>query len=133
MSLYLDFAILRQSYAMHLYQKQLIPREVGGVFSHYSREGMDYGYIEYLYKAMANETNASAKMSMFHQIKGHEAYREYYSPSLWSINHLIQLDQQPNLELKEPRWEIYKISLSFLAKRKLNSKNQSKLFNELFI
>ena len=29
------------------------------------------------------------------------------------INHLIQFDEKPNLEIQEPRWEIYKISISF--------------------
>ena len=84
---------------------------------------MDYSYIEYLHKAMANATDASKedKMDLFHLIKGHEGFRDYYSSALWHINHLIQLDEEPNLDLKEPRWEIYKISLSFLKKCKLNT------------
>ena len=85
-----------------------------------SHKRMDYSYIEYLHKAMANETDASVKMNTFHQIKLHEGCRDYYGSSLRQINHLIQLDEKPNLELKEPRWEIYKISLSFLNKCKQN-------------
>ena len=88
-----------------------------------SHERMDYSYIEYLHKAMANATDASKeeKMDLFHLIKWHEGFRDYHSSSLRQINHLIQLDEKPNLELKEPRWEIYKISLSFLKKCKLNT------------
>jgi len=84
---------------------------------------MDYSYIEYLHKAMANATNESKeyKMDLFQIIRVHEGFRDYYGSSLWQINHLIQLDEKPNLELKEPRWEIYKISLSFLTKCKLNT------------
>ena len=69
---------------------------------------------------MANSPKED-KMELFHLIKMHEGFRDYYGSSLWQINHLIQLDPKPNLELKEPRWEIYKISLSFLTKRKLNT------------
>ena len=88
---------------------------------------MDYSYIEYLHKAMANATDASKvdKMDLFHLIKIQEGLRDYYGSSLRQINHLIQLDAKPNLELKEPRWEIYKISLSFLTKRKLNTNLQT--------
>ena len=86
-----------------------------------SLKRMDYGYIEYLHKAMVNGTDVSGKMEMFHIIKKHEGYRDYYSIALWQINHLIQLDEKPNFELKEPRCEIYKISLSFLQKCKLNA------------
>ena len=39
---------------------------------------------------------------------------------LRQINHLIQIDEKPNLELKEPRWEIYKISISFSFQSKNN-------------
>ena len=85
-----------------------------------SHKRMDYSYIEYLHKAMAN-TPKEDKMELFHLIKMHEGFRDYYSSSLWQINHLIQLDEEPNLDLKEPRWEIYKISLSFLKKCKLNT------------
>ena len=86
-------------------------------------ERIDYSYIEYLHKAMANATDASQenKMDLFHLIKAREGFRDYNDSSLRQINHLIQLDEKPNLELKEPRWEIYKISLSFLTKCKLNT------------
>ena len=81
---------------------------------------MDHSYIEYFYKAMANEPSESLKANIFHTIKLHEADRDYHKSSLRQINHLIQLDERPNFELKEPRCEIYKISLSFLMKCKLD-------------
>ena len=83
---------------------------------------MDYSYIEYLRKAVdsCNDSNctdaAYGKMRLFHLLKLHEGFRDYYTPSLRHINHLIQLDKKLNLELNEPRCEIYKISLSFLTK-----------------
>ena len=89
-----------------------------------ARKRMDYSYIEYLHKAMTNESKED-KMELFHLIKMHEGFRDCYGSSLRQINHLIQLDAKPNLELKEPRWEIYKISLSFLTKRKLNTNLQT--------
>ena len=72
----------------------------------------DYGYIEYFRKSMKNAYDPGL---VYSQIKLHEAERDYYTESLWQINHLIQIDEKPNLELKEPRWEIYKISVSFEA------------------
>ena len=111
----------------HLYKKQIdhnhsSPADPSGTIE--SRKGMNYGYIEYLHKAMANRTDASENVEDFHMIKMHESFRDYYSISLWPINHLIQLDEKPNFELKEPRWEIYKISLSFELKRKLNTNSR---------
>ena len=73
----------------------------------------DYGYIEYYHKAMANYTDPEERSDVFYRIKYHEARRDYFTQSMRQINHLVQIDEQPNLELKEPRWEIYKISLSF--------------------
>ena len=96
------------SYGTHLYQKQRFkdPTEI------------DFGYIEYLRKSMMNETCLTRIEIQFKTVKFHEGLRDYCSPSLKQINHLIQLDQKPNLELKEPKWELYKISISFLRTRK---------------
>ena len=85
-----------------------------------NRYEIDYGYIEYFEKAKANTPALEHKILMDNLIKTHEAMRDYYSRSLKQINHLIQIDEIPNLELEEPRWEIYKISLSFRAQRKIH-------------
>jgi len=43
-----------------------------------------------------------------------ESTRDVFAvSSLRQFNHLIQFDDKPNFEIKEPRWEIYKISLTF--------------------
>ena len=43
-----------------------------------------------------------------------ESARDFFAvSSLRQFNHLIQFDDKPNFEIKEPRWEIYKISLTF--------------------
>ena len=78
----------------------------------------DYSYIEYFYKAMKNYTNVNKKADVYHNIISNEAHRDYHTPSVRHINHLIQIDEKPNLELREPRCEIYKISLSFQPRRK---------------
>ena len=49
-----------------------------------------------------------------------EAERDYFTASLRQINHLIQIDEKPNLEMMEPRWELYKISISFQHIGKFN-------------
>ena len=73
----------------------------------------NYEFIEYYKKAMANSTIPDITNQLFHKIKYHGAFRDHFTPSLRHINHLIQIDGKPNLELTEPRCEIYKISLSF--------------------
>ena len=73
----------------------------------------NYSYIEYYRKAMMNHTDPGAKLTKLLVLKYHEGRRDYFSPSLRQINHLIQIDEKPNLELMEPKWELYKISISF--------------------
>ena len=86
---------------------------------------MDYGYIDYMKKALAMTTDPAARMPMIQFMKMHEAERDYYTPSLRQINHLIQIDEKPNLELKEARCEIYKLSLSFGTKCRVKRGNLS--------
>ena len=74
---------------------------------------VNYGFIEYFRKAM--EYSPSNEERLFHEIKFFEGIRDYYSQSLKPINHLIQIDETPNLEFMEPKWELYKISISFRA------------------
>ena len=76
----------------------------------------DYTYIEYYQKAYENEDgerNPMEKDLYLYCFREAEVNRYYFTGSLWQINHLIQFDSKPNLELKEPRLEIFKISLSF--------------------
>ena len=83
----------------------------------------DYGYVAYFRKS-TDETpeygdrfltgrDISIKEKRVRLTMFHEGFRDYFTPSLRQINHLIQFDQQPNLELMEPKWELYKISISF--------------------
>ena len=78
----------------------------------------DYGFIEYYHKALALYTDPDKRSELLHKIKLNEVQRDYFTPSLRDISHLIQIDEKPNLEMKEPRCEIYKISLSFQPQRK---------------
>ena len=62
---------------------------------------------------MMNSQDPSHKEETLQFVKFHEGIRDYSTPSLRQINHLIQIDEKPNLELMEPKWELYKISISF--------------------
>ena len=73
----------------------------------------DYAYIEFYIKSMMNYQDPSAKERILQFVKFNEGNRDYFTPSLRQINHLIQVDEKPNLELMEPKWELYKISISF--------------------
>ena len=62
---------------------------------------------------MMNDTDPYSKEKKLENVKFHESTRDYFTPSLRQINHLIQIDEKANLEIMEPKWELYKISISF--------------------
>ena len=62
----------------------------------------DYSYIEYYRRSVASEI----------LVKLHEGKRDYFSASLRQVNHLVQIGE-PNIELLEAKWELYKVSISF--------------------
>ena len=73
----------------------------------------DYAYIEYFRKSMMSDTDPSSKENKLQIVKFHVGRRDYFTQSLKQMNHLIQIDEKPNLELMEPKWELYKLSISF--------------------
>ena len=75
----------------------------------------DFSYIDFLRKAYENETQHDRKMLLLHRLRGTEAFRDFWTGSLRSVHHLIQIGS-PNIKLKEARCEIYKISISFEPK-----------------
>ena len=84
----------------------------------------DYSYIDFYLKAYENETEPVQKIDRLHFLRLNEADRDFYTGSIRQINHLIQFDPKPNLELKEVRQEIYKISVSFEPNCKFLNESQ---------
>ena len=80
---------------------------------HEDRSEKDYGYIDTLRKSMIGQPDPRLKEDISNRIRWHESMRDYYTASLRPIKHLIQIDRNPNMELQEPRWELYKVSISF--------------------
>ena len=80
----------------------------------------DYEFVEFYRKACAQSelTSAEEKKDILFALENGEALRDYYTGAIGEIKHLVQLDSTPNLELKEPKWELYKISVSFPFVRK---------------
>ena len=72
--------------------------------------------LRYFQKSMENASSPEERERMLYQIKFNEARRDYWTESLKSINHLVQYDEKPNTELKEPKWDLYKLTVSFQAK-----------------
>ena len=85
----------------------------------------DYGYINCMRQSMEMTPEAFSPLNEW-IVRFDEAERDYFTPSLRQFNHLIQIDEKPNLELMEPRWELYKISISFQHIRKFNRNNSIK-------
>ena len=78
-----------------------------------SWEDKDYTYLDFYRKSYEYENEPLKKTAFFNQWREAIARREYHTGSIRPINHLIQFDKKPNIEVKEARWEIYKISVSF--------------------
>ena len=78
----------------------------------------DYSYIDLFREAYEKENRPMKKMKILHELRAGEAKRDFFNGSIRQIQHLIQLDPTPNLELKEARCEIFKISVSFEPARK---------------
>ena len=78
----------------------------------------DYGYIEYTLKTIMSVPDSIHKDFLMSIVKHHESERDYFTKSLRQVNHLVQIGGKPNYELMEPKWELYKVSISFEGIRK---------------
>ena len=78
----------------------------------------DFDFVHYYRKAYENESIPWVKEHKMSSLQMAEAQRDFYTPSIKEINHLVQLDSHANTDLKESKWELYKISVSFSFKRK---------------
>ena len=74
---------------------------------------MDYNCIEYYQKAYENETDPAKKENTLNLLRSTNARRDFYIGSLRQINHLFQIDPEPNRDFTEAKWEMYKISINF--------------------
>ena len=81
----------------------------------------DFTYIKYMRIGHDNETDPILKRDRWLNLQYSEAFRDYNTGVIKEIKNLVQLDKKPN-DLKEARCEIYKISISYEYKRKLDSK-----------
>ena len=63
-----------------------------------------------------------------HKLQESESFREFYTGSLKQINHLKQIGN-PNREIIEARWDVYKITVSFPNQRKKKNPRGCKLIN----
>jgi len=79
----------------------------------------DFTYIKYMRIGYENETDPIVKRDRWLNLQYSEAFRDYNTGVIKEIKNLVQLDKKPN-DLKEARCEIYKISISYEYKRKLD-------------
>ena len=80
----------------------------------------NYTHIEYARKAYQN-AERNCKEQYFQYLQFMEAMKDYFNESIDEIKYLKQLDQIPNLDLKESKWELYKISISFTSEGKVSA------------
>ena len=73
----------------------------------------DFSFLEYIRKAVQCSTDHEEKLLYWHVLQFQEALQDYWTESIKELKPLIQFDPEPNLELKEAKVELYKISISF--------------------
>ena len=106
---------INQRYGCWLQGKQKQPDDV-------PPNRWDFSFLEFFRKAVEYETDQEVKSGYLHALRGSEANRDLWTPSIKEVNPLIQFDPEPNLELKGTKIELYKISVSFLTGGKIGSK-----------
>ena len=79
------------------------------------KKDRNYDYIEYYRKAYENMTIEEEKRYYYFMLIQAEATRDFHTGSIREIDHLVQLEN-PNYDLKEPEWDLYRISISFESK-----------------
>lgn len=72
----------------------------------------DFNFIEDFQKAYELADGPRNKEYCLVTLRDAEARRDFIRGSIMELRNLIQFDPSP-YELKEPRWEIYKVSISF--------------------
>ena len=82
----------------------------------------DFSFLEFIRKAVEYETDQKVKSRYLHALRVNEANHDLWTTSIKELNPLIQFDPEPNLELKEAKVELYKISVSFSTGGKIDSK-----------
>ena len=86
---------------------------------HIPWQNKDFTYIDLYKKSYEYHTDPEEKQNVLYVLRSSEALRDFHIGSLKQINHLIQFDNKPNLDLKQARSEIFKISVSFDFRRKI--------------
>ena len=82
----------------------------------------DISFLEFFRKAVEYETDQEMKSKYLHTLRVNEAFHDIRTASIKEINPLIQFCPGPNLELKEAKVELYKISVSFSLGGKIGLK-----------
>ena len=82
----------------------------------------DFSFLEFFRKAVEYETDQEKKSKYLHVLRHNEANHDFWTASFKEIKPLIQFCPGPNLELKEAKVELYKISVSFSTGGKIGLK-----------
>ena len=72
----------------------------------------NYSFVDYYQKAYEFEEKDELKCNFRILLRQAEARRDFYTGMIKEITRLEQFDSKPNLELREPQWEIYKITIT---------------------
>ena len=82
----------------------------------------DFSFLKFIRKAVEYEADEKVKSEYLHSLRDNEAFHNLCTASIKEIKPLIQFCPRPNLELKEAKVELYKISVSFSTGGKIGLK-----------
>ena len=92
-------------------------------YSYYGHE--DYSYMDFYKKAFENAKNRSQKELYFSELVYHEAHRDYHEGSFKEFKALKQIGP-PDHEVKEAKWDLFKISMSDIVRNSFSGIMQCK-------
>ena len=81
----------------------------------------DYSYMTLLARALENTSDPALKKQYYAELVHSEAHRDYHMGSIKQFKSLIQIDERPDSEIKEAKWDLFKISMSDIAQNSLGA------------
>ena len=81
----------------------------------------DYSYMTLLARALENTSDPDLKKKYYAELVHSEAHRDYHMGSIKQFKSLVQIDERPDTEIKEAKWDLFKISMSDIAQNSLGA------------
>ena len=79
----------------------------------------DYGFVNLFVRAFENATDPVLKKKYYAELVHSETHRDYHMGSIKQFKTLVQMDKKADTEIKEAKWDLFKISMSDIARNSM--------------